>query len=336
MRHTICICKWIGLGAALGCMSAGHALEADKVFEKLSPSVWVVNTFDAHEQRLGQGSAVVIAPGRLVTNCHVLEKASSMVVQRGNIAFGARLEYPDVDRDLCQLKVAEFSAPAVEIALVSGLKVGQRVYALGSPRGLELSLSDGLVSALRRSEDGNLERIQTTAPISPGSSGGGLFDDSGRLIGITTSGRRNAQNLNFAVPASWIAELPERGKAALARNELATKTKAEEASVYPRRMSAEEIAAHFSSEKQGRGRTRVSSHITFKINGNGSVEIFSNISPARGYGTLRFKTAEAQVCIDSWDRFMSNANDCFQMFQTGPSEFSLKSVSDNYYIDYKI
>lgn len=318
-------------------MTAAHALEADKIFDKLSPSVWVVNTFDAQERRLGQGSAVVIGPERLVTNCHVLEKASSVMVRRGNMAFGARLEYPDVDRDLCQLKVAEFAAPAVELAPVGSLKVGQRVYALGSPRGLELSLSDGLVSGLRRSEDGSLELIQTTAPISPGSSGGGLFDGSGRLIGITTSGKRDAQNLNFAVPASWIAELPERGKAALARNESAAKVKVAEANAYPRSMSSEEIVEHFSSPKQGPGKTPAVLHVTFKIHGNGTVEMINNLYVmSRGFGTLRFKTEEAQVCIESRQVSMLNANDCYHMFQTGPSEFSLKSVTDKYYIDYKI
>jgi hypothetical protein len=85
---------------------------------------------------------------------------------------------------------------------------------------LALTLSEGLISGLR-SEDATLPPLQTSAPISPGSSGGGLFDEQGRLIGITTLivlGRtRVAQNLNFAVPAQWIAEVPERAKEQLAK-----------------------------------------------------------------------------------------------------------------------
>ncbi len=86
------------------------------------------------------------------------------------------------------------------------------VYAIGNPKGLDLTLSAGLVSSLRRNPTGQLVLIQTSAAISGGSSGGGLFDDSGRLIGLTTIGSVGAdtQNLNFAVPSEWIAELPQR------------------------------------------------------------------------------------------------------------------------------
>src|SRR5450830_1754760 len=77
---------------------------------------------------------------------------------------------------------------------------GQHVYSLGSPRGLELTFGEGLVSALRPRAGMPLPIIQTTAPISPGSSGGGLFDEFGRVIGITTFFRVESQNLNFAMP----------------------------------------------------------------------------------------------------------------------------------------
>jgi serine protease Do len=97
------------------------------------------------------------------------------------------------------------------------LRVGARVYAIGTPQGLETTLSDGLLSGLRRGDSGQLMFVQTTAPISPGSSGGGLFDAEGRLIGITTLTRREAQNINLVVPAYRIAELPERGRALLQR-----------------------------------------------------------------------------------------------------------------------
>jgi len=98
--------------------------------------------------------------------------------------------------------------PAVVRAPLSSVAVGARVYAIGAPQGLDLTLSDGVVASLRSFEDTKL--IQTNAAISPGSSGGGLFDASGRLIGITTFQSRNGQNLNFAVPADWIDLLPKR------------------------------------------------------------------------------------------------------------------------------
>lgn len=214
-----CKDKLLGLAllAAAGCARAqGAELPADVLFERLSPSVWTVETFDANNQPVAGGSAVVIGPGSLVTNCHVLAKSRRVTVARENVSYGATLEHPDPERDLCLLKVRNFHAPAVAVAGTDSLKVGSRVYAIGSPRGLEQTISDGLLSGLRRSGSGELTALQITVPISKGSSGGGLFDARGRLIGITTFMLRDAQNVNFALPATWIAEVPARGAAALA------------------------------------------------------------------------------------------------------------------------
>lgn len=199
--------------AALLVAGPAAALEPDALFAKVSGSVWAVRTFDAQARPLSAGSAVVIAPGRLVTNCHVLAKASSFVVRQENVAYGATLEYPDPQRDLCQVKVANFTAPPVALAPAGSARVGQRVYAIGNPRGLENTLSDGILSGLRGDEGERL--LQTTAAIAPGSSGGGLFDSEGRLLGITTFGAKDGGSLNFAVPAEWLAELPARAKTAL-------------------------------------------------------------------------------------------------------------------------
>lgn len=205
------------LGVALVSTLSGaqNALTTEDLFERISPSVWVVRTLDGSGRPLMQGSAVVIGPGRLITNCHVLRQAKSVTVGRENVSYGATLEHPDTERDLCQLRVANFTAPAVAVTPPEELRIGARVYAIGTPRGLETTLSDGLLSGLRRDAQGNLEAIQITVPLSGGSSGGGLFDAQGRLIGITTFGLRESQNLNFALPAAWIAEVPARAQAAL-------------------------------------------------------------------------------------------------------------------------
>ncbi len=205
-----------GLALAASLASAQTPLPPETLYEQAAPSVWVVRTTDADQRPLRQGSAVVIGPGRLITNCHVLRQAKGLTVGRENVSYGAALEHADPERDLCQLKVANFHAPPVVIGAADGLKVGARVFAIGAPRGLETTLSDGLLSGLRRNAQGQLEAIQITVPLSGGSSGGGLFDAQGRLIGITTYGLRESQNLNFALPATWIAEVPERAQAALA------------------------------------------------------------------------------------------------------------------------
>ncbi|WP_197326719.1 S1C family serine protease [Ralstonia solanacearum] len=194
------------------------ALEPAEVFAKVSPSVWEVRVIGPDGKGLSIGSAVVTGDGTAITNCHVLRGGKQVWLKRGNANFGARLQYPDVERDLCQLRVADFHYPAVTLAPGNSLVTGQKVYAIGNPLGLELTISEGLISSLRTDEDGRLKSVQTSAPISQGSSGGGLFDADGRLIGITdhqvilTLG----QNLNFAIPADWIAEVPARAQKALA------------------------------------------------------------------------------------------------------------------------
>lgn len=206
------------LGALVLLLGAGPswALAPDELFRQVSPSVWQVGTMDDQGKPIATGSAVVIAPQTLVTNCHVLRGAAKVVVRQHKTSHAARLQHADTERDLCQITAAGLQAPAVAIA-PGPARIGQRVYTIGAPRGLELTLSDGLVSGLREEvASGGL--IQTSAPISPGSSGGGLFDEDGRLLGITSSGIVGvAQNLNFARPASLIADIPARSAVALQR-----------------------------------------------------------------------------------------------------------------------
>lgn len=190
-------------------LPAGAAeLTAAEVFRVASPSVVVVHGVDQAGARVAQGSGVVIAPEVVVTNCHVFSAAFSAVVVRGTHRFPATLRHADVDRDLCSFAAPGLAAPAAAIGSTQELEVGSPVYAIGAPQGLSLTLSDGLLSGLRGIGDGDL--LQITAPISPGSSGGGLFDARGRLIGITTMYLDKSQQLNFAVPVEWIHQLPSR------------------------------------------------------------------------------------------------------------------------------
>jgi serine protease Do len=190
--------------------SVALALEPDEVFAKVSRSIVVVvgyNNSDPDESMLGSG--VVVAPGEIVTNCHVIDNADQIWLKRNDFISLATHRFSDEARDLCQVSAINsdgFDKVIPGIASLSELRVGQKVYAVGAPQGLELTLSDGLISSLREMEDIGII-IQTSAPISHGSSGGGLFDSNGRLIGITSGGYETGQNLNFAVPASYISEL---------------------------------------------------------------------------------------------------------------------------------
>ncbi|MBL0728647.1 S1C family serine protease [Piscinibacter sp. HJYY11] len=196
-------------GLALG---TAQAMTPTEMYNQVSPSVWRVTTYDRDGLPLGQGSGVVIAPEAVVTNCHVLSRAMKVSVRDGKTSLPAKLTHWDPQRDVCQLKVPGLQAPAVVLGDTSQAKVGQDVYTIGAPQGLERTISAGLLSAFRRNENNQLVTIQTSAAISGGSSGGGLFDANGRLLGLITKGMfgGTAQNLNFAIPVDWVRELPDR------------------------------------------------------------------------------------------------------------------------------
>ena len=197
---------------------------AKQVFAKAARSVVVVVSSDAHGEATLQGSGVVVGSNEVVTNCHVIENAASVSVkQTADDAEGgetykmsARVLVRDDERDLCLLFVDDLSAPPAAPMAAMGvakeLSIGEDVYAVGAPEGLELSLSRGVVSQLRQLYDGQTSPlVQTDAAISQGSSGGGLFDGNGKLVGITTF-KWKGESLNFALPVEWVEDLQERGR----------------------------------------------------------------------------------------------------------------------------
>ncbi len=187
-----------------------RARTPEQLFSEVSRSVVKVIVSDANGVPVGGGSGVVTGRGVVITNCHVALRGPVVSVRTPKESFSAVVALADETFDLCQLTVGDgFDAPPVEIGGMQYVRPGQKVYAIGAPQGLELTMSEGIVSSLRETRLGNV--IQTTAAISPGSSGGGLFNVSGQLIGITTFQHKTGQNLNFAVPADWIAKMEPRG-----------------------------------------------------------------------------------------------------------------------------
>lgn len=191
---------------------AAQELTPRDIFDRVNNSIVVVvgqqSTALNQEGAMSLGSGVVIAPGQIVTNCHVSADYYILHVRYHGQVYDARHRYIDRGHDLCQIEAPGLEAPAVIIGSVESVGVGDRVVALGAPQGLELTLSEGVISSLR--DEAGSKLLQTSAAISPGSSGGGLFDRYGRLIGITTFQLITGQNLNFAVPADWIGQLESR------------------------------------------------------------------------------------------------------------------------------
>jgi serine protease Do len=181
---------------------------AENVFADVAPSVARIQLIDGSGRLIATGSGVVIDKAVVLTNCHVATRGARLTVKLGEAVLPATVQMADEALDLCRLAVTGLTAPPVVVGSVGSLRTGQRVYAIGAPAGLELTISEGIVSALRKVDEGTV--IQTTAPISPGSSGGGLFDASGAMVGIVTFQHRFGQNLNFALPADWIRQMRAR------------------------------------------------------------------------------------------------------------------------------
>jgi S1-C subfamily serine protease len=177
------------------------ALTGSQVYERVKDSVVVVKAYDRAGKAVGLGSGVVLPSGDIVTNYHVVKAGVRYKVGQKGKAVPAFLQGSDPDKDLALLLAPGLTATPARLGQASRLKVGEPVYAVGAPQGLELSFSEGIVSQLR---GGPPSIIQTTAAISPGSSGGGLFNAQGELVGIVTFYLKEGQSLNFALPVEWL------------------------------------------------------------------------------------------------------------------------------------
>jgi hypothetical protein len=167
----------------------------------------VVN--DENGKPVAEGSGFIVSSdGRIVTNHHVVAGARSATVKLNNGAFFAvdGIVADDPDHDLTIIKVSGKNLPTLGLANSDTVLVGDHVLAIGSPLGLENSVTDGIVSALRDDSKGR-SWIQTTAPASHGNSGGPLLLMNGKVVGILTWKASEGENLNFAVPSKLIAPL---------------------------------------------------------------------------------------------------------------------------------
>jgi S1-C subfamily serine protease len=189
--------------------AAAAELRPEEVFSRSEAAIWIVLVDSGIPGRpAAQGSAVAVGPRHLLTNCHVVRVGSGVHLLRGGQRLRAKVSAMDLDGDRCVLQTDDpVLTPIAHLRPAADLRVGERVYAIGAPRGLERSFTEGILSA-RRSQNG-IELVQTTAPVAPGSSGGGVFDARGNLIGISTFGSRRESGLEFAIaPAGFWSVLP--------------------------------------------------------------------------------------------------------------------------------
>jgi hypothetical protein len=153
--------------------------------------------------RVGVGSAVTVAQGILVTNCHVTSRAVSIRVIGGGMPWSVTEQVADVPHDVCFLHVPDWPHPPAVLRGAGPLQVGQGVSAVGFTAAA-ITFRVGAITALHAHE--NAQIIETDTAFNSGASGGGLFDDEGSLIGILTFRMRGSTGHYFAVPMQWIRD----------------------------------------------------------------------------------------------------------------------------------
>jgi hypothetical protein len=190
---------------------AGKRYTVPALAASMSPAVVFIGNIDESGQVVSIGSGFVVdSNGMIVTNYHVIHGARALQIKMKDGEIYDRVDVVDFDvrRDLAVLKIRAFkSLPSVKMGDSGRLEVGEDVVAIGNPKGLEHTVSAGMISAFRQAEGYRL--LQISVPISPGSSGGPLFNMNGEVVGITSSGvvAEGAQNLNFAVPIDYVRPL---------------------------------------------------------------------------------------------------------------------------------
>jgi len=198
--------KLIGL-ATVAALLPLQAAAADgwEIFKQVRPSLVQVVGVGANG-RYHMGSGISLPNGTVITNCHVTLAAKRVMLFGGAQGDGATLQAADVGHDLCALYFPEVLQPPAVVRGSRDLKVGDHVYAIGFNAGRSLTFQAGEVAELFE-HDGALV-IRTTAAFTHGASGGGLFDEEGRLVGILTFFRTQPGGTSyFAVPAEWLQAL---------------------------------------------------------------------------------------------------------------------------------
>ena len=211
----------------------GRHLDIPAISREADGSIVSIVMSDKDGHPLAQGSGFLVSKnGHVVTNYHVIKNGASAVIKLPDGAFFVvdGVLASNKDRDVAIIKAHGNNFRPLTLGDSNRLQVGEEVVAIGNPLSLESTVSNGIVSAIRTVEEEGGKFLQVTAPISPGSSGGPLFNMAGEVVGITTSHLIGGQNLNFAIPindvklmlsrtSSTVSALPNEPEATPARTE---------------------------------------------------------------------------------------------------------------------
>lgn len=195
----------------LASLAPAYAQTAREVARKAFRSVVLLVMEDENGQPLSLGSGFFVGDSLVATNLHVVEGASGGYAKLVGTSTKLNIEGTlgvDRLRDLALLKLSGGTAPLLVLGDSGKVAVGDAVYAVGNPQGLEGTFSQGIVSGIRKVGSDTL--LQITAPISPGSSGGPVLASTGGVMGVAVATFQGGQNLNFAIPSSYLKLLIEK------------------------------------------------------------------------------------------------------------------------------
>jgi len=182
-------------------------MELTELHKSTRPAVVDIIALDKSSNPQSSGSGFFISPNEIVTNFHVIGKADSIgvILADGSETVCTAVRYLDKDRDLAVLVTRKASTHQLALE-TSRIEEGERIAVIGSPLGLDGTLSEGIVSAVRKNDD-MIEFIQISAPISPGSSGSPVVNRFGKVVGVATMIFTEGQSLNFAVSSRELQQL---------------------------------------------------------------------------------------------------------------------------------
>ena len=194
---------------------AQTALPAEDIAEKALAATVYLEMKDRNGKTLGFGSGFFVKSNLIATNYHVIEGAArgtAKLIDKHTTYNIEGTTATDKMNDLAILKVAAYGIKPLSLGDSDAVRVGETVYVAGNPKGLEGTLSNGIISSLRDKDTKG--RLQMTAPISPGSSGGPVLNYKGEVIGISFMTIEGGQNLNFAIPSKYLKALLPRSRTA--------------------------------------------------------------------------------------------------------------------------
>jgi S1-C subfamily serine protease len=191
--------------------AASQPFDSAQITKKISPGVVLIKGTASSGEILGTGF-IISSDGKIATNLHVVEslKNGGVLLTSGEKFDSFSVLAFDARKDIAIIKIPGFDLPTVALGNSNNVQVGEPVLAVGSPLGLQGTVTTGVVSSIRDDPTGGgFKVLQTDASVNPGNSGGPLVNRQAEVIGIVTFKIRGGENLNFAIPINYLRGLAD-------------------------------------------------------------------------------------------------------------------------------